>query len=345
MRKSHVIALVSVLGLLLVVVGAAFAYDQTRKDKIAEGVTVGGVDVGGMTPAQAKATLERRILDPLREPLVVERGTRSWRLSAREARITANLEASVDQAKAAGRDGNFLTRSFKSITGSEDQVSVQPEVTYSQAAVTRLVDRVRRSVDRKARDASIDFAAESVQPVAAHDGLKVRASRLHRQLRAAVISPTADRTIRVSTVRTKPKVTTAELAAKYPTIITVDRANFRLVLFRNLKVAKKYPIAVGQAGLETPAGLYTIQDKQTNPSWHVPNSDWAGDLAGKVIPPGPDNPIKARWMGIFNGAGIHGTTAIGSLGSAASHGCVRMAIPDVIDLYDRVQVGTPVYIA
>ena len=49
-------------------------------------------------------------------------------------------------------------------------------------------------------------------------------------------------------------------------------------------------------------------------------------------------------MGIFNGAGIHGTDDTGSLGSAASHGCVRMAIPDVIDLYDRVDVGTPIYI-
>ena len=77
----------------------------------------------------------------------------------------------------------------------------------------------------------------------------------------------------------------------------------------------------------------------------MPNSAWAGDLAGQVIPPGPSNPIKARWMGIYAGAGIHGTTDVGSLGSAASHGCIRMAIPDVIDLYDRTPIGTTVYIA
>jgi lipoprotein-anchoring transpeptidase ErfK/SrfK len=98
-------------------------------------------------------------------------------------------------------------------------------------------------------------------------------------------------------------------------------------------------------GLETPAGLYHIQDKQVNPSWHVPNSAWAGDLAGKVIPPGPQDPIKARWMGFNGGAGIHGTDVLGSLGSAASHGCVRMAIPDVEALYDQVDVGTPVFVA
>ena len=81
-----------------------------------------------------------------------------------------------------------------------------------------------------------------------------------------------------------------------------------------------------------------------DPVWNVPDSDWAGSLAGQSVPPGPDNPLKARWMGIYNGAGIHGTTDTASLGSAASHGCVRMAIPDVIDLYDRVDVGTPIYI-
>ena len=98
-------------------------------------------------------------------------------------------------------------------------------------------------------------------------------------------------------------------------------------------------------GLETPAGLYAIQNKAVDPVWNVPNSDWAGDLAGKAIPPGPENPLKARWMGIYAGAGIHGTDALDSLGSAASHGCVRMAVPDVIDLYDQTPVGAPVYIA
>jgi lipoprotein-anchoring transpeptidase ErfK/SrfK len=78
----------------------------------------------------------------------------------------------------------------------------------------------------------------------------------------------------------------------------------------------------------------------------VPNSAWAGSLAGQVIPGGsPQNPLKARWLGIYAGAGIHGTSDDGSIGTAASHGCIRMHIPDVIDLYDRVPVGAPVYIA
>jgi lipoprotein-anchoring transpeptidase ErfK/SrfK len=145
--------------------------------------------------------------------------------------------------------------------------------------------------------------------------------------------------------KVKAKVTTAELAQKYPKVIIVNRGGFQLTLYDHLKVEKTYPIAVGRQGLETPAGQYSIQDKQVNPSWHVPNSAWAGDLAGKVIPPGPADPIKARWMGIAGGAGIHGTEEVGSLGTAASHGCIRMAIPDVVDLFDRVNVGDPVFIS
>ena len=345
MRRSHVIAIAVVAALAVVFVGGAWAYDHSRQDTIVDGVTVSGVDVGGLTAAQAKARIERRLLDPLQEPIVVRRGTRSWRLGAKEAKIAANVDGSVAAAMDAARAGSFLARTWRSITGNEESIALQADLTYNDHAVVRLIDRIRRAVDRKGRDASVTFTGSSVAPVADKPGRRVLAARLHKEIRAAIVSPTASRRFVAHSRRVQPKVTTAELGQKYPTLITVDRSNFRLTLFRNLKPVKTYPIAVGQAGLETPAGLYAIQDKQTNPSWHVPDSDWAGDLAGKVIPPGPDNPIKARWMGIFDGAGIHGTSDIGSLGSAASHGCVRMKVSDVEDLYDRVDVGTPVYIA
>ncbi|MGH2845519.1 MAG: L,D-transpeptidase, partial [Thermoleophilaceae bacterium] len=65
-----------------------------------------------------------------------------------------------------------------------------------------------------------------------------------------------------------------------------------------------------------------------------------------VVPGGvPENPLKERWLGIYDGAGIHGTDQTYSLGTAASHGCIRMSIPEVIELYDQVPVGAPIYIA
>jgi lipoprotein-anchoring transpeptidase ErfK/SrfK len=153
--------------------------------------------------------------------------------------------------------------------------------------------------------------------------------------------------IDVTMVPVAPMVTTQQLAERTPAFIVIDRKAHVLRFYEHLKPSRSWPIAVGRAGLETPAGLYDIQWKETNPKWRVPNSEWAGDLAGTTIPPGPDNPIKARWMAFNGGAGIHGIdpSSYSSIGTDASHGCVRMRIPDVISLYARAPVGTPVYVA
>ena len=82
---------------------------------------------------------------------------------------------------------------------------------------------------------------------------------------------------------------------------------------------------------------------QMNPTWLPPNSDWAKDA--KPIPPGATNPLGTRWIGTSApGVGIHGTPDDASIGSYASHGCIRMHIPDAEDLYARVVIGMPVII-
>jgi lipoprotein-anchoring transpeptidase ErfK/SrfK len=204
---------------------------------------------------------------------------------------------------------------------------------------------VRRHVDADPQDAKVDFSASGLSKVTGHDGFQLDKAILRTRVQAALLKPGAtQRTVAPPIHRIHPQVTTDDLAKKYSTAIIVNRNTHTLSLYKDLKLSKTYPIAVGMQGLETPAGLYDIENKQVNPYWHVPNSSWAGSLAGHVIPPGPENPIKARWMGIIGGAGIHGTTDDASIGSNASHGCIRMHIPDVIDLYDRVPVGAAVYI-
>ena len=137
--------------------------------------------------------------------------------------------------------------------------------------------------------------------------------------------------------------------------VEVDRDRFRIKLYRRptfgnrYKVIKKYDCAVGAVGFETERGLYyvEVQSRVKFPSWTMPNSSWvAPELRGTVVPGGhPDNPIKARWIGIADGEGFHGTADEASIGHAASHGCIRMRVPDVIELYDYVRAGDMVYIA
>ncbi len=342
-RKAQ-IAIVAVLALLLALVGVGYAYDSSEKDQIADGVTVGGVEVGGMNEAEAKQAVRRQLLGPLRHSLRVGYDGESWTLDGKSLKVHADIDAAVEEALAESRDGGFPGRLVRYVTGGSVEEQIPADVTYSRAAINRFVREVAGEVDREAQDASVEPTADELEVVPAENGRKLRDNLLTRQLRAAVLNADADHTIAARTHYTKPDVTTKEVAAAYPSYLTLDRGAFTLRLWKNLKLAKTYTVAVGQEGLETPEGLYEIQEKEENPTWHVPESDWAGSLAGQDIPPGPSNPIKARWMGIYEGAGIHGTEETYSLGSAASHGCVRMAIPDVEELYDQVEVGTPIFI-
>lgn len=125
----------------------------------------------------------------------------------------------------------------------------------------------------------------------------------------------------------------------------VDREAGRLTLFDRGRVARRYRVAVGAAGSETPAGVRRIVSKQIDPTWYAPNRPWTGELAGQTVPPDdPRNPLKARFLGIGGPFGIHGTSDESSIGQHASPGCIRMRVQDVIELYERVRIGTPVLI-
>jgi hypothetical protein len=345
MPRRLIAVLALTVTVLLVGAGSLYAYDRQVTKKIADGVTVNGIEVSGLTPAQARSKLEASLLEPLSQPVSVRYKGRRFTLTPEKARVAVDVDGSVDRAMAVSTDGNLFTRTWREVRGRELDARVEAEIDYSEDAVRSIVRRVERRLEIEARDASVDLESGKVDPTPEREGLDVRAARLRKDIRGELVDMGETRIARVKTRVVEPKVTTKDLAEKYPAVILINRGGFQLSLYKNLKLAKTYPIAVGQVGLETPAGLYNIENKAVNPAWHVPNSDWAGSMAGTVVPPGPSNPIKARWMGIYAGAGIHGTDATGSIGTNASHGCVRMLIPDVVELYDQVPVGAPVYIA
>ena len=337
-------AVVGLLVVLLALVGGMLAYDSSRKDVIAKGVTVRGIDVGGLTTSEARDRLRSQLADPLRQPVVARYRDRRFTLTPERARVAVDVEASVQRALDRSRSGSVITRTVRGLTGGRVDADVDADISYDRSAISSLVERVGSKLERPAVDADVEISTAGVTPKKARKGLKVKKRVLSRAVRRKLVSTSGSRTLRIQAQKIKPEVTTDELAEKYPSVIVINRSAFTLRLYENLEPVQDYRIAVGMAGLETPEGLYNIQNKQVNPYWNVPDSDWAGSLAGTTVPPGPSNPLKSRWMGIYNGAGIHGTDAIYSLGTAASHGCIRMAVPDVEALFDRVDVGTPVYI-
>jgi lipoprotein-anchoring transpeptidase ErfK/SrfK len=342
-------SLVIFVGLVVVLLGAGaagvYAYDRSREGLIAEGVTVSGVSVGGLERAAARDKLEAALLRPLKAPVTVRYKQRRFRLTPAQAKVRVDLDGSVDRAVARSRRGNVLYRTVRDLRGQSVDAEVDVDIRYSRKAIRRLVDRVSGKIDKPAKDATVSFTSGSIERTASRTGRRVRTALLRRQVDEALLSLEGSRSVRVKTRTIRPEVTSKNLAEKYPAILIVDRPNFRINLYKDLKLDRSYGIALGKAGNDTPSGLYSIQNKQVDPIWNVPDSDWAGELAGTTVPGGvPENPLKARWMGVYNGVGIHGTADEGSIGSNASHGCIRMRVAEVKELYDEVPVGAPIYI-
>lgn len=301
--------------------------------RIAAGVTAAGVDVAGLTLPEAANRIDFFFKTTVNSPL-------SSRVAGRRFLLrTKDVDFKFDAAKSARRAYN----SGRTAAGAP--VNVPLFVSFKVAKVRTYVDKVEKGIVQAPRDARVDIKLTKIEKVAHRDGRTIDKKALEAAVIATLSDPAAVRKLAPALVAVKPKVTTGSLGKAYGTILTIDRGNFKLRLFKNLKLSKTYGVAVGAPGYATPTGRYSIANKAVNPAWTAPDSPWAGAYRNEVVPGGrADNPLKARWMGIVGGVGIHGTGAPGSIGSRASHGCIRMTVPDVVDLYDRVPVGTPVLI-
>ncbi|MGH3038342.1 MAG: L,D-transpeptidase family protein [Gaiellaceae bacterium] len=347
MRKALVISLLALAVLAGSGAAALQRYDASRSGLIDEGTRIAGVDVGGMSAPEARGAVHREVAQRLEEPLTLTyRDRRFATIDPALVKVRTNVDQLVATAMAESREGNFLTRSWNGLTGEETGSEYDLEVSFSSRAVGRIVDGVRREVNSPMRDAKVSASFDGVHISPSSVGVTVEAGALRRAIGESLVSGDAARTVAIPTRKIDPKVTTKQLADRYSHFIAISRGRRELRLFVNQRLTKSYRVGIGAAGFDTPAGLYEIESKAVDPAWYVPDKAWAGDLAGKVIPgDDPDNPIKARWMGFYDGAGIHGTADTASIGTAASHGCIRMLIREVKDLYDRVPLHTPLSIA
>ena len=268
-------------------------------------------------------------------------GTWKFELTAREAGVHADVDGMVDEALAASRNGNIVTRVARDLTGGEEDAQVPPRVTYSRAAVRRLVERVKAKVDRPARDAKVDFP--SLDRVKEQHGFKVNAASLEQRVEQALSVPGVDRRVAAPVDRIQPKVTRAQLAKRLPGAPRGrPRPTSSCGSTRSCTWSSRTPWPSAPWASTPPPGMYHIQNKAVDPAWT------SRTATGRAIWPDGRSRAACRTTrsrragsGIFDGAGIHGTDETYSLGHAASHGCIRMAIPDVIELYDQVPVGAP----
>jgi lipoprotein-anchoring transpeptidase ErfK/SrfK len=285
--------------------------------RIAEGVTISGTQVGSMTAEQA-ATAVRA---DFRRPIAVELPARTAYVGPAEAGGVPLVARAVEQALKAA-----------------DGESVSLEVLVDRPRLLSAARRYARALTKPAVDAQVRLHA--LRPVISNEkvGLGVRTRPLARALEAALASgrrTAAD----VPHTTLLPDVMRKDIRS----VIVIQRSANRLFLYQGDRRRVKLGVATGQPIYPTPLGEFTIVDKQLNPWWYPPDSDWAAGMS--PIPPGPGNPLGTRWMGLSTpGVGIHGTPDAASIGYSASHGCIRMRIPDAEWLYERVAIGTPVFI-
>ena len=324
--RPLLVLLVAALAASLPATAIAQKKDPTN---VPAGVSAGGVDLSGLTLVDAQARLEATVGPKVNADLILGAAGKPWTLKAADSKLTFDALTTAKRAIRAKAPGD-----------------VGLKLGHSRLAVRAWVAGVAAKVGKPAKNATVKITLKHIYRARGKHGRALDQTTVAKQVDAALDDGvTAPRTLHTALKKTSPAVNVNDLRRVYGTVITVDRANFKLRLYKGLKFKKSYGVAVGQAAYPTPTGLFSIANKQVDPVWSVPNSPWAGELQGTTVDGGSAaNPLKARWMGIVNGVGIHGTGEDYSIGSAASHGCIRMHVADVKDLYPRVPVGTPVLI-
>jgi lipoprotein-anchoring transpeptidase ErfK/SrfK len=282
-----------------------------------QGVTIGGIHVGGLAPRAAYLVVRAAF----NSPLVLTIG--AHKVVASPSRLGA-----VAYAK------NAVSRARFAPPGT----AVPLGVNIEGSRVRRLVASLGKRFDRDAVDAQlllrnlVPFITDGApgKKLDAKGAVAAILGALRQNRRTGIVLPYGE----------VPQTITRRT---FGPVIVIHRGSNRLYLYKGMKPWRTFAVATGQAIYPTPLGRFEIVVKWKDPWWYPPDSPWA--KGAKPIPPGPGNPLGTRWMGLSApGVGIHGTPDPASLGYSASHGCIRMYIPYAEWLFDHVDIGTPVFI-
>jgi lipoprotein-anchoring transpeptidase ErfK/SrfK len=338
---SRRVLVVTVLAVGLVVVGsvAATARVKGSADRMLKGMRIDGVAVGGMTRQQAMKTVQRRVTPKLRSQVTVVADKRRFTVTPAQLGRVAEVSQTVDQALE-GRGLPWIAKVWYRVTGRSANRNLPMRYNDNSAQVASFVRTVAGKVDRTVQDATIELTNGRPDVRHAHTGWSLDQAAARPMVAAALAAghPTG---VTMPAHVLQPKVADRQAGAT----ITIDKGSNQLTLYQRLKVVKRYRVATAKAGFSTPSGTWKVIDKIVNPSWHNPAPHGWGAGMPLVIPPGPGNPLGTRALRLNSpGILIHGTFNAGSVGTYASHGCIRMRIPDSVDLFPRVPMGTKVLV-
>jgi len=281
------------------------------------GVTLAGVQIGGLDPATAAQT----VTQAFDAPVTLRFLTTKIEVSPSLLGLSVPVESAVAKAMTVPPNTSLALRA-----------------TVNKRLVQAFVAKIATRFDRKPVPSRLLLRNFKPLVTPAVVGRTLDVAGGVRALTDALVHGTRA-TIVLKAKTKQPSATPATIGP----VIVIRRSSNLLTLYNGMKTVRKFQVATGQAVYPTPLGKFSIVVKWKNPWWYPPNSPWA--QGEKPVPPGPGNPLGTRWMGLSApGVGIHGTPEDGSIGYSLSHGCIRMHIPQAEWLFDHVNVGTPVYI-
>lgn len=319
---------------------AAYRYDHDAEDRILPGVAIDGVDVGLMTRDEAIAAVKATTSLRLGAVLTVEAVGRTWTATPQELGVRADVAGAVDDALAVSRSIGMVSRVYHRLADDPVGRSLTVGWRYSADRVETFVKGIALDVARDPRDASVSLDGTQVRFTHAKAGRELKRQQAAAQVLAA-LQQTSSAPVQLAAKPVPPKIADDEVG----TTIVIDKTTNELTLYEGFERDRMYRVATAIEPYETPSGTWTIVNKAENPTWTNPAKDtWGADLP-LTIPPGPGNPLGTRAL-YLNAPGIriHGTYDSASIGTHASHGCVRMNIADVEEMYPLVPIGAKVLI-
>ena len=342
-RRPLLLTLTIGLVLLLVSTGcAAFAgyrYEQSRSGLLLPGVFVSGIDIGGMTRSEAERVLAPSIRKVLNRKLRIKAGDMKWTRTAKQLGVRASVDRALDRAIGVSNRLGWTSRLFHRLLDRPVDEQFNMAVSMKGSAVDGFVNNVAQRVFKRPQNASLDLQDGEVIKRSSSPGRELVAESARKAILGALEN--GRKSVKLRFTEIAPQVTEDELGQT----IIIRLSENRLYLYDGLKVVKEYPVATGSPKFPTPQGRFSVINKRVNPTWVNPAKDTWGKKLPARIPPGPENPLGTRSLDLnAPGIRIHGTPSSGSIGTYASHGCVRMYISDSEALFPLVEMGTPVII-
>jgi lipoprotein-anchoring transpeptidase ErfK/SrfK len=337
--SSRIMAVLLVVLLAAVSLGFTWAVvdDYAARDVLPLGATIDGVKVGGLTRAEAEKVVEEKVKGPLLQPATLMFESKTFTLEPKDY-VEVDVAGMLDEAAQPKLAATLPERVYQRVTETETGRAVARKMKIDETRLNGWVSQTATAVASPATDCQVVIAngVPVITPSVPGRGMETTAA--YSIVSKALLEGSKSVSLPVTLVQA------AKNEQNMGKTIVVRRSSRRMWLFNGATLEVTYPIAVGMPGYPTPLGWWKIINKRYRPTWTNPHSSWSASMP-EFIPPGPGNPLGTRALDLSaSGIRFHGTSNIGSVGTAASHGCMRMYMKDVEALYPLVPVGTAVWI-